>query len=101
MKSVISCTQCLVGEQYMALLSEWIAYHHIQGVEHKYIYANGLSVKMCAFRSPLIKDGIVTVVDLHWPEAFNGVFTFQQSQDPAVFTFQQSQDRLLRRQIVS
>lgn len=77
-KHLVACTEITAGAA--AAVPEWVAYHSLQGFEHFVIYVNDELSKVRQHLEPLVKAGLVTVVDWQWPSKFDGGHQFQQAE---------------------
>jgi hypothetical protein len=77
-KHLVVCTQ--ITANAAAQVPSWVAYHRLQGVEHFYIYVDDELAKVRQQLEPLVKQGLVTVIDWQWPERYRGSFKFQQAE---------------------
>ena len=77
-RHLVACTEIIADAA--VLVPEWVAYHSLQGFEHFYMYVNDDLHKVRGLLEPLVKAGIVTVIDWRFPEVFYGKHEFQQAQ---------------------
>jgi hypothetical protein len=77
-KHLVACTELTAAAA--AAVPEWVAYHALQGVEHFYLYINDQLDQVRQQLEPLVKAGVVTVIDWEWPPRFEGGFVFQQAE---------------------
>jgi len=61
-------------------LPEWIAYNHVQGMEHWYVYGNDDFAKAEAALRPFVDAGLATLVDWTPPAQHANSFLYQQAQ---------------------
>lgn len=77
-RHLVLCTEMQAGPA--AQVPEWVAYHQLQGVEHFFLYINDDLSKVRQHLEPLVKRGLVTVIDWQWPEEYRGHHQFQQAE---------------------
>ena len=75
----VACTSTLSGAE-LHHLPEWIAYNHVQGMEHSYVYVNDDFAKAEAALRPFVDAGLATLVDWTPPAQHANSFLYQQAQ---------------------
>ena len=74
----MACTE--IRASAAASVPEWVSYHSLQGFEHFYIYYDDELNKIRKHLEPLLKSGLVTVMDWQWPERYENSHMFQQAE---------------------
>lgn len=77
-QQLVACTS--VVNSVLPSTPEWVLYHHLQGVQHHFIYVNAEPSMARMLLAPLVRQGIVTVVDWHWPARWLNKHMHQQAQ---------------------
>ena len=78
-----ACTSILSDASILNRVPEWIAYNHVQGIQHSYIYINDdFDASERALR-PFVTAGLATLINWHPPDHQRSLFLYQQAQQNA------------------
>jgi len=80
---ITACTSILSDATTLARVPEWIAYSHVQGIQHSIIYVNDDYDAAERALRPFITAGLATLVNWHPPDHHRTSFLYQQAQQNA------------------